>query len=362
MAHRVHNFSAGPAALPLEVLEQMRSELLDFEGSGMSILEMSHRSPGYDRVHQAAMADLKELLGVGDDHEVLFMGGGARTQFALVPANLLPSGGSADYWTTGRWSEMALAEAQKVGAAREAWTDAENGYRRVPAPGEVEVDPGAAYLHYTSNNTLYGTQFRDVPNAGDVPLVCDMSSDILCRPIDPAPFGLIYAGAQKNLGPAGVTVVVVRRDLLDRAAPQLGDTLTYKKMAAKESLLNTPPVFAIYMVGLVAKKLLADGGVEAAKQRNTAKAARLYGVIDDSGGFYRGHAARGSRSLMNVTFVLREEALEPVLISEAAEHGLVGLKGHRSVGGVRASIYNSITAQAVEALADFLEDFQQRRG
>lgn len=361
MTLRIHNFSAGPAALPLSVLQRVQSELLDFEGSGMSILEMSHRGKHYDRVHHEAMADLASLLGGAESHEILFMGGGARTQFALVPMNLRPPGASADYVVTGQWAQTAYAEAKK-GGAREIWSSAATGHDRVPAPGELKVDPGAAYLHYTSNNTVAGTQFHFVPDSGDVPLVCDMSSDFLGREIDLARFGLIYAGAQKNLGPAGVTVVVVRKDLLARSGSQLGDMLSYAKVAAKESLLNTPPVFPIYVVGLVAKELLASGGAAGADARNREKAKLLYDTIDGSGGFYRGHAQPGSRSLMNVTFHLPNPELDARLVSEAAAAGFAGLKGYRTVGGIRASIYNAVPKSSVAALVDFLGDFQRRFG
>ncbi|MEM9290873.1 MAG: 3-phosphoserine/phosphohydroxythreonine transaminase [Acidobacteriota bacterium] len=362
MTHRIHNFSAGPSALPLEVLEQVQRDLVDYQDSGLSILEMSHRSAIYDGVHTKATEDLASLLGTGDTHDILFMGGGARTQFATVAMNLLPEGSSASYLTTGRWSEMALAEAQKQGSARELYSSAEHGHDRVPSTGDYSVDPQAAYLHYTSNNTIAGTQYPDPPQSGAVPLVCDMSSDILSRPIDLAPFGVVYAGAQKNLGPAGVTVVAVRRDLLERSGSQLPDTMNYAKMAAKSSLLNTPPVFAIYITGLVAAKLIADGGLEAVTKRNEAKANRIYGVIDGSGGFYRGHAQPGSRSRMNITFRCSNHDLEPVLLEEAAGLDLSGLKGHRSVGGLRASIYNSVPQTSIEVLAQFLEDFARRHG
>jgi phosphoserine aminotransferase len=362
---RVHNFGAGPAALPLPVLEQVQAELLDFQGKGLSILEASHRSPLYDEVHQGTQASLRQLLG-GEEatsgHRILFMGGGARSQFALVPMNLLPTGGSADYLVTGRWAEMALGEARRRGTAREIYSSAADGHDHVPAPGDYAVAPQAAYLHYTSNNTVAGTQFHEVPEAGDVPLVADMSSDILSRPLSLTSYGLIYAGAQKNLGPAGVTVVIVREDLLERSPADLPDTFSYAKMAAKDSLLNTPPVFAIYILGLVARHLIDRGGVEGAAERNRQKAALLYRTIDESDGFYQGHARRGSRSTMNVTFRLADPELEPKLLAEAADHGMLGLKGHRSVGGIRASIYNAVEMPSVEALVDFLGEFRRRNG
>ncbi len=363
MSKRPHNFNAGPAALPLDVLQQAQNDLLDFEASGMSILEMSHRGKVYDRVHHQAMADLKRILGLdGDSHEVLFMGGGASTQFSLVPMNLLSADGHADYLVTGRWSEMALREARKVGQANELWTSAASGHDRVPGPGDYTVAPSAAFLHYTSNNTVAGTQFPSVPDAGDVPLVCDMSSDLLSRPLPLERFGLIYAGAQKNLGPAGVTVVVIRRDLLARSPEKLGKTLSYARLAEKASMLNTPPVFAIYLVGLVVRHFLDAGGLAVIDEANRAKAELLYDFLDASGGFYRGHAQPGSRSLMNVTFRLPSPELEQRLIEEATAHGLIGLKGHRSVGGLRASLYNAVPRSSVLALVEFLRDFQQRSG
>ncbi len=359
---RVHNFGAGPAALPLPVLEEVQRELLDFRGTGMSILESSHRGAAYAEVHRETVAALRELLGGAPEHEILFMGGGARTQFAAVPWNLLPDGGSADYLVTGRWAEMALAEAAKRGGGRVAWSSEETGHDRVPAAGDFRVDPGASYLHYTSNNTIFGTQFPAPPDSGSVPLVCDLSSDILSRPLDLSRFGLIYAGAQKNLGPAGVTVVAVRRDLLERSPADLPDTLSYRKMAEKDSLLNTPPVFAIYLVGLVARHLISRGGTAAAAERNEAKAGLLYRVIDESDGFYRGHARPDGRSRMNVTFRLPSEELERRFLEEAARADMSGLKGHRSVGGIRASLYNAIEIASVEALAELMEGFRRRNG
>lgn len=363
--HRVHNFGAGPAALPLPVLERVRGELLDYRGSGMSILEASHRSALYEEVHDGAMTSLRRLLGgdaLGDDYEVLLMGGGARTQFGLVPWNLLPEGGSPDYLITGRWAEMAAAEAGKRGPVREAYTSAPTGHDRVPGPEELRLDPDAAYVHYTSNNTIYGTQFHEVPEAGPAPLVADMSSDVLSRPLDLARFGLIYAGAQKNLGPAGVTVVLVRRDLLERSPPGLPDTLSYARVAAKRSLLNTPPVFAVYVLRLVLDDLRARGGLPAAAERNREKADLLYSAIDASGDFYRGHARPESRSWMNVTFRLPSPELEERFLGAAADEELVGLKGHRSVGGVRASLYNAVELHSVRALVGFMEEFRRTEG
>ncbi len=356
---RVHNFGAGPAALPLPVLEEVQRELLDFRGTGMSILESSHRGAAYGEVQRGTVGALRELLGGGADHEVLFMSGGARTQFAAVPWNLLPAGGSADYLVTGRWAEMAAAEADKRGTGRIAWSSAATSHDRVPGPADFEVDPEAAYLHYTSNNTIFGTQYPAPPASGAIPLVCDMSSDILSRPLDLSRFALIYAGAQKNLGPAGVTVVVIRRDLLERSPAEIPDTLSYRLVADKDSLLNTPPVFAIYVVGLVARHLLARGGVPAAAARNEEKAGLLYRVIDESEGFYRGHARPDSRSRMNVSFRLPSEELERRFLEEAGRAGMTGLKGHRSVGGIRASIYNAVELASVQALAELMTDFRR---
>jgi phosphoserine aminotransferase len=359
---RVHNFGAGPAALPQTVLETAQEELLDFAGTGRSILETSHRSPVYGRVHDHAIEQLRSLIGNTGEHEVLFMTGGARTQFSLVPMNLLPRPGRAGYLVTGHWSEQAVAAARRLGDVRELWSGRERGYDRVPGAPEYSADPDLSYFHYTSNNTIYGTQFSQIPEPGSAPLVCDMSSDILSIPLDASRFGLIYAGAQKNLGPAGVTIVLIRKDLLGRVADTVPDTLSYSRMAAKNSLLNTPPVFAIYMVGLVLADLEARGGLDAAGERNSEKATRLYSAIDGSGGFYRGHAEAESRSQMNVTFRLPTEALEKMFLVEGEKEGLTGLRGHRSVGGIRASIYNAVSIESVDALTSFMTDFRRRRG
>ena len=357
---RKFNFSAGPSALPLEVLEQVQAELVDFRGAGMSIMEMSHRGAVYDQVHNEAVADLKELLGVGDSHDLLFMGGGANTQFFAVPMNLLGDG-VGSYLTTGRWSESAIKAATRLGNTEELYSSAETGHDRTPKTGDFKLNPGAAYLHYTSNNTVAGTQYASVPESGDVPLVCDMSSDILSGPIDASKFGVIYAGAQKNLGPAGVTLAVVRKDLQERSPDTVPDALHYKKMADKNSLLNTPPVFAIYVAGLVAKHLKKIG-LQTVAEQNAKKAALLYNTIDGSGGFFRGHAQEDSRSKMNVTFRLPTEDLEKTFVAESKAADLDGLKGHRSVGGLRASIYNAVPLAAVEALVDFMKEFQRKNG
>jgi phosphoserine aminotransferase len=361
---RVHNFGAGPASLPLSVLERVQAEMLDYAGTGMSVMEMSHRSQAFEGIIEQAEADLRALLGTGSsDHAVLFLQGGASLQFAMVPANLRPGGASADYLVSGHWSQAAVKEAEKSGSVRVAATSEATGFDRVPAAGETPLDPRAAYLHFTSNNTIYGTQWREAPEPpAGVPLVCDASSDALSRPVPLERYGVLYAGAQKNLGPAGVTLVVIRKDLLERTPAGLPAVLDYRHMAKSRSLYNTPPTFAIYVVGLVLQWLRGEGGLEAAARRAEARAALLYRAIDESGGFYRGHARKQSRSLMNVTFRLPDEELEKAFLAEAEAEGLSGLKGHRSVGGLRASIYNACPLAAVEALAAFMGEFRNRRG
>jgi phosphoserine aminotransferase len=359
---RVHNFGAGPAALPLAVLEQVQAELLDFSGTGMSVMETSHRSKAFGQVIEEAEADLRTLLGRSDDHAVLFLQGGASLQFSMVPANLRGGGASADYVMTGKWSQAAFKEADKSGNAR-AVGSTEPSFDRIPAQGEIDFDPEAAYVHFTSNNTIYGTQWSSEPEPpSGVPLVCDASSDVLSRPLDIGRYGVLYAGAQKNLGPAGIAVVVIRKELLERTPGGLPALLDYRLMAEKRSLYNTPPTFAVYVVGRVLKWLLDLGGLTEMGKRNEAKAALLYDAIDGSGGFYRGHAQPDSRSRMNVTFRLASEDLEKEFLKEAGPADLAGLKGHRSVGGLRASIYNACPVESVQALVDFMADFQRRRG
>jgi phosphoserine aminotransferase len=359
---RVHNFGAGPATLPLPVLEKVRAELLDFAGTGMSVMETSHRSQAFGQVIEEAEADLRKLLGLSDDYAVLFLQGGASLQFSMVPANLRMSGASADYVLTGSWSRAALKEASKGGSAR-AVGSTEPAFDRIPSQGEIDFDPKAAYVHFTSNNTIYGTQWSTEPEPPrGVPLVCDASSDALSRPLDMKRYGVLYAGAQKNLGPAGIAVVIVRKDLLERTPGGLPSLMDYRLMAEKRSLHNTPPTFTVYVVGLVLKWLLELGGLTGIAKRNQAKAALIYDAIDGSGGFYRGHARPESRSLMNVTFRLTSEDLETEFLKEAGAADLAGLKGHRSVGGLRASIYNACPMESVRALVDFMTDFQKRRG
>lgn len=363
MSARVHNFGAGPAVLPLPVLEQVRDEMLSAPGRGMSVMEMSHRSAGFEEILRAAEADLRALLSIPPDYAVLFAQGGASLQFAMVALNLRPAEASADYILTGYWSKAALKEAEKLGPARVAGSTEASRFDRIPEAAELQLDPGAAYLHFTSNNTIYGTQWRTepVPPAG-VPLACDASSDILSRPIDVAKYGLIYAGAQKNLGPSGVATVIIRRDLLARSPARLPALLDYRLLAEHGSLYNTPPTFTIYVMGLVLRWVRDQGGLPEIARRNEAKSALLYRAIDESGGFYRGHARPGSRSRMNVTFRLASEEREAAFVEQATAAGLDGLKGHRSVGGLRASLYNALPLASVEALVQFMDDFRRRNG
>jgi phosphoserine aminotransferase len=361
MTERIYNFSAGPAVLPLSVLEQVQRDLLALPGVGMSILEISHRSKPFDEVILGAEADIRKLAGVPDNYRVLFLQGGASLQFSMVPMNILPANGKADYIVTGVWSKKAVKEAQKCGQVNIVASTESEGFKRIPRQDELTLDPEAAYVHYTTNNTIYGTQWKHVPEVGDVPLVADASSDILSRPVDIQKHALIYAGAQKNLAPAGVTLIIVREDLLARSPQGMHTMLDYNTHAKERSLFNTPPVFPIYVMGLVLQWLLAEGGLEAMAKRNEEKAALLYDAIDATE-FYRPHAEANSRSLMNVTFRLPSEELEKQFVSEATKAGLNGLKGHRSVGGIRASIYNAFPKAGVEALVAFMKEFERKNG
>jgi phosphoserine aminotransferase len=365
VTQRIHNFSAGPAVLPLAVLEEAQRDLLMLPGVGMSVLEISHRSAAFDEIIEGAERDLRALGGIPDNYQVLFLQGGASLQFSMVPMNLMPAGGSADYIVSGVWSEKAVKEAKRVGTVNIAATTAAENFARVPRQDEFKLSPNAAYVHYTSNNTIYGTQFHTVPDvgpgAGTVPLVNDASSDIFSRPIDVEKFGLIYAGAQKNLGPSGVTVVIIRDDLVKRSPANLATMLSYAVQAENKSLYNTPPVFGIYILRLVLKWLIANGGLQAMATVNERKAGKLYAEIDRTG-FYRGHAEKDSRSRMNVTFRLPSEDLEKAFVKESTLAGLDGLKGHRSVGGLRASIYNAFPEAGIEALVQFMREFERVRG
>ncbi len=361
MSKRIYNFNAGPAALPLAVLEEIQASFLDFQGTGMSITEISHRSKPFDDIVNDAIARTKKLLGVDDNYEVLFIQGGASMQFAMIPMNLLPDDKSADYVNTGTWSTKAIKEVEILGKkCRVPASSEDKNFSYIPK--NIEFDKNAAYIHLTSNNTIKGTQWAEFPDTLGVPIVCDMSSDIMSRPLDMNKFGLIYAGAQKNIGPAGVCMVVIRKDMLDAAADNLPSMLKYKTYADKKSLYNTPPCFTIYTIQLVLKWLDETiGGLEKMDAINREKAALLYDLFD-AGDFYRGTAEKDSRSLMNVTFRLPSEDLEKKFVADAAANDLGGLKGHRSVGGCRASIYNATSIDAINALISFMKDFEQKNG
>ncbi|HEU4383994.1 MAG TPA: 3-phosphoserine/phosphohydroxythreonine transaminase [Anaeromyxobacteraceae bacterium] len=371
---RTINFNAGPAALPFPALERARDELLDFAGSGMSVMEHSHRGKEYEAVHEEAMALLRELLGIPATHEVLLLQGGASTLFAEVPLNFLEKGKSAHYVTTGSWGEKALGEAKLAAALLGAQVTAtstgtgegkEKSYVRATRPGEVKVDPAAAYVHVTSNETIHGVEYgvdaaRPFPDTGSVPLVADMSSDFLWRKLDVSRFGLVYAGAQKNIGPSGVVVVVARKDLVERGRKDIPKIFQLRTHAENKSLYNTPSTFGIYMVRNVLAWLKSQGGLDAVERVNRQKAQRLYGVIDRNASFYRCPVEKESRSVMNVVFRLPAEADEERFIAEAKKRRMVGLKGHRSVGGIRCSIYNAVSAEWVEELARFMEEFARK--
>ena len=359
--NRIYNFSAGPAVLPLEVLEEAREHLLSLPGVGMSILEISHRSKPFEDILAAAEADLRTLAGIPDNYKVLMIQGGASLQFSMVPMNLLTKDGSADYVVTGAWSQKAVKEAKRVGGVKIAATTEAGNFSRVPTQQELTLDPNAAYVHYTTNNTIFGTEFHYVPEVGNVPLVADASSDIFSGPMDVSKFGVIYAGAQKNLAPSGVTLVIIREDLLKRTPSALPTMLQYTTHAENGSMYNTPPTFTIYVMGLVLKWLLKNGGLAAMNAANQRKADTLYAEIDRTG-FYTGHAEAGSRSRMNVTFRLPSEDLEKRFANEATAAGLDGLKGHRSVGGMRASIYNAFPEAGVDALVQFMREFAKKHG
>lgn len=359
---RCYNFAAGPAALPLAVLEEAAAELLDIAGTGKSVMETSHRSSEYAAIHDEAQQRLKRLLALGDDYDVLLMGGGASTQFTAVPMNLLHAGQSADYLLTGSWSKKAYKEAQIVGSARIAVDTAQDGvYTRVPQPEECDFSDDAVYVHLTSNNTMFGTQWTSFPKT-KAPLVADMSSDILSRGLDATAFALIYAGAQKNLGPAGVTVVIVRADLLEHCRDGLPSMLSYPVLAKSNSLYNTPPCFNVYMVGKMLKWIEEQGGLAAMGERNARKAEMLYAVIDEDPGFFRCPVAKDSRSMMNVVFRLPNDELEQRFLADAEAANMIGLRGHRSVGGIRASIYNAVETAWVGTLVGFMGEFLRKNG
>jgi phosphoserine aminotransferase len=359
--HRVFNFSAGPAVLPLAVLEEAQRDLVSLPGVGMSVLEISHRSKTFEAILAKTEQDLRTLGGVPANYKVLFLQGGASMQFSMVPLNLLTQGATADYIVTGGWSQKAVKEAQRVGTVNIAGSTESENFARIPRQEELKLTPNAAYVHMTTNNTLFGTEWAREPNVGGVPLVADTSSDMFSRPIDVSKYGLIYAGAQKNLGPSGVTLVIIREDLLTRSAKSLHTMFNYAVHAENGSMYNTPPCFGIYLMGLVMKWALAQGGLDAIGKLNERKAGKLYGEIDRSG-FYRGTADKASRSRMNITFRLPSEELENKFVKESTAAGLDGLKGHRSVGGMRASIYNAFPEDGVDALVQFMQEFEKKNG
>lgn len=357
MMERTTNFNAGPAALPLEVLQTAQKEFIDFNESGMSVMELSHRSKEYEAVHQKAKSLLIELMDIPEDYDILFLQGGASLQFSMLPMNFLTPEKTAHFVMTGAWSEKALAEAKLFGNTSVTATSESDNYSYIPKVDLTDVKDGA-YLHITSNNTIFGTQWQEFPNS-PIPLVADMSSDILSRKIDVSKFDVIYGGAQKNLGPSGVTVVVMKKSWLQNENDNVPKILKYSTHVKADSLYNTPPTFAIYMLSLVLEWLKKNGGVEAAEQRNEQKAQVVYSCIDESNGFYKGHARKDSRSCMNVTFTLRDDGLTKKFVQEAKETKMVGLGGHRSVGGCRASIYNAVSLEDCEKLAAFMKKFQQ---
>ncbi len=361
MTDRVYNFSAGPAVLPVPVLEEAQKNLLSLPGVGMSVLESSHRSPHFTEIIETAESNLRKLLKVPEGHRVLFLQGGASFQFSMIAINYLRGTGKpADYILTGSWGKKAIKEAKREGEVNTIWDGADGNYNRVPKQEELNLSPDAAYVHYTSNETIQGVEFSTEPEVGEVPLVCDASSDILSRPLDLSTYDLLYGGAQKNMGPSGVALVIISERLLDRVPTEIHSMLDYRLLAENHSLYNTPPTFGIYLMMLVGKWLLEEiGGLEEMYRINQQKAGLLYDLIDGSGGFYRGHAEPESRSNMNVTWTLQSEDLEKEFLAEAKNLGLCELKGHRSVGGIRASIYNAMPLEGVTALRDFMETFKK---
>ena len=360
MQERIFNFSAGPAILPEEVLKEAQENLYSLPGVGMSVMEISHRSKTFDAIIQGADENMRKLLGISDDYKILFLQGGATLQFSMIPLNLMPPINKADYISTGVWSKKAIKEAKRVGTVNIAGTTESENFTRIPNQSELKLDPEAAYVHFTSNNTIYGTQWRNEPEVGNVPLICDASSDFMHKKLDVNKYSLIYAGAQKNLGPSGVTVVIIKKDMLERSSDDLHTYMNYKIHVENDSMYNTPTTFGIYIIHLVTKWLLNLGGLDAMYKMNQEKAGILYDYMDNSNGFYRGTAEKESRSLMNVTFRLPSEELEKQLISEATKAGFDGLKGHRSVGGLRASIYNAFPKKGVEAFVDFMDQFKKK--
>ena len=362
MTQRIYNFSAGPAILPEDVLKEAQENLFSLPGVGMSILEISHRSKLFEEVLASAKAGIKKLLSVPDNYSIFFVQGGASLQFSMVPLNLMPPKNKADYIVTGMWSEKAVTEGKRVGTVQIAASTKATNHNRIPKQEELVLDADAAYVHFTSNNTIFGTQFSQEPEVGNVPLICDASSDILHKKIDVSKYAYIYAGAQKNIGPSGVVLCIIRNDMLVRCPDNLHTMLNYKTHVENDSMYNTPNTFGIYIIDLVAKYLDKLGGLDKVYEVNKSKAKLIYDAIDSSGGFYKGHAQPDSRSLMNLTWRLPSEELEKKFNSEATKLGFDGLKGHRSVGGLRASIYNAFPIKGVEELVKFMKEFQSKNG
>lgn len=360
MTNRIFNFSAGPCTLPLPALEQAQNEFVDYHGAGMSIIEMSHRGKHYDDVHYTAIANVREVLSVPESHEVLFIQGGATLQFAMVPMNLMADGKIAEYVNTGTWSKKAIADGEKIGSIRVAWSGEGENYTRIPAKDELEVGDDAAYLHICGNETIGGIEYQQYPDTGEIPLIVDMSSHIMSRPLDWSKIHLAYAGAQKNLGPAGMALVIIHTDLMEQCNDRLPAYLSYKTHAAKDSLYNTPPVFAIYMLKLTFDWVKSEGGLAEMERRAIARSSAIYNTIDNSDGWYRCPVDKASRSRMNVCFRLPTEDLEKKFIAEALEAKFSSLKGHRSVGGCRASMYNAMPVEGAEKLAEFMTEFKKK--
>lgn len=362
MTERVFNFNPGPAMLPLSILEEAQKEMLNYKGTGMSVMEISHRSKQFEEIILGAEALLKELLNVPENYRVLFIGMGATGQFDMVPMNYLTDGKIANYIVTGSFASKAYKEAVKIGETHIAGSTKDDNFTRIVRMDEIKLSENPAYVHITSNNTIFGTQWKEFPDCGDVPLVADMSSDILSKRIDVSKFALIYAGAQKNLGPAGAAVVIIRDDMIEKSNQNLPTMLRYDTYAKNNSLYNTPASFTIYMIKLMLEWVKNNGGLPAMEKHNETKAALVYDAIDNSNGFYKGHAQKDSRSLMNITFRLPNEDLEKEFVAEAAKIGLAGLKGHREVGGIRASIYNAMPQEGCAKLAEFMKQFQAQKG
>ena len=362
MTEKIYNFSAGPAILPAEVLEKAQGEMLSLNGIGMSVMEISHRSKHFAPILEGAINGIRELLNVPENYQILFLQGGASLQFSMIPLNFLGKDESADYVVTGAWGKKAVKEAKRCGNVNLVFSTADSGFKSVPTQNELAFSETANYVHYTSNETIEGVEFKYDLNGNGIPVLCDMSSNIMSKPIDVEKYALIYAGAQKNIGPSGVTLVIIRDDLIEKVPENQHSMLDYRALAANNSMLNTPNTWGIYIINLVCEWLKENGGLEAMESKNEAKAKILYDAIDASDGYYRGHAENEARSLMNVTFRLPSEELEKQFATEATAKGLDGLKGHRSVGGLRASIYNAFPREGVEALVEFMKDFAQKNG